>query len=244
MRNFTNVAYTVCRLVHAFFLSPTARFLMKVNLFATLISLSSTSLLFAVGANSQSLDQVQVTLELKNASVPKALTLIEKQTDFRFTYREQDIPSRSTLNMKRNTRSLKEMLDLILSGTDLQYKQIDNYIVISREMRETDDPIIVSGRVVDEGGNGLPGVNVLIKNTTVGISTDNAGEYKLSVQDESATLVFSFIGYVTQEIVVGSQTQINVTLAPDVRSLEEVVVTGYSTTERKNLTRRGWNSGC
>lgn len=236
MRNFTNVAYTVCRLVHAFFLSPTARFFMKVNLFATLISLSSTSLLFAVGGNSQSLDQVQVTLELKNASVPKALTLIEKQTDFRFTYREKDISSRSALNMQRDTRSLRETLDLILSGTGLQYKQIDNYIVISRDMRETVDPIIISGRVVDETGSELPGVNILIKNTTVGTSTDNTGAYKLSVQDESAILVFSFIGYVTQEIVVGSQTQINVTLAQDMKSLDEVVVTGYSTTERKNLT--------
>ena len=179
MRNFTNVAYTVCRLVHAFFLSPTARFFMKVNLFATIISLSSTSLLFAVGGHSQSLDQVQVTLELKNASVPKALTLIEKQTDFRFTYRERDIPSNSVLNMKRNTRSLRETLDLILNGTGLQYKQIDNYIVISRDMREKVDAINITGRVVDESGNGLPGVNILIKNTTVGTSTDNAGAYTI-----------------------------------------------------------------
>ncbi len=102
--------------------------------------------------------------------------------------------------------------------------------------------ILVSGRVIDEAGVAVPGVNVLVKGTALGTSTDADGKYSLSVQDESAVLVFSFIGYATQEVAVGSRTVIDVILKPDVRSLEEVVVTalgiekssrglGYATTK-------------
>ncbi len=85
--------------------------------------------------------------------------------------------------------------------------------------------INVSGKVIDDTGQGIPGVNILEKGTTNGNTTDQDGNYKIAVADENAVLVFSFIGYATQEVTVGSRTTINVTLQTDVRSLEEVVVT-------------------
>lgn len=96
--------------------------------------------------------------------------------------------------------------------------------------------IIVSGVLTDEADSPLPGVNVLLKGSTVGTTTDAQGKFSLSVPDENAVLVISFIGYTTQEIVVGNQTNINVKLVPDVKQLGEVVVVGYGTQKRTSVT--------
>jgi len=93
----------------------------------------------------------------------------------------------------------------------------------------------VSGRIVDEKGAGLPGVNVIVKGTTVGTQTDTDGRYTIQVPD-GATLVFSFIGYSSQEIAVGGRTTVDVALAPDTKSLSDVVVVGYLTQDRQNVT--------
>ncbi|HTJ49290.1 MAG TPA: TonB-dependent receptor [Cyclobacteriaceae bacterium] len=97
--------------------------------------------------------------------------------------------------------------------------------------------VTVSGKVTSSGdGTDLPGVNVVIKGTTQGTTTDADGKYTLQVSDGNATLVFSFIGYVTQEIQVGTQTMINATLVADIKQLSEVVVVGYGTQQKVNLT--------
>jgi TonB-linked SusC/RagA family outer membrane protein len=96
--------------------------------------------------------------------------------------------------------------------------------------------LTVSGVVRDESGNVLPGVNVLEKGTTNGTSTSADGQYKIEIGSGSSTLVFSFIGYATQEILPGVQTVINISLTPDVTSLQEVVVVGYGSEKRSDLT--------
>ena len=95
--------------------------------------------------------------------------------------------------------------------------------------------VTITGRVTDEAGAGLPGVNVSVKNTTRGTTTDGEGRYRLAVPDASAVLVFSSVGYEKQEVTVGSRTSIDVTLKTDVRSLSEVVVVGYGTQQRKDV---------
>ena len=93
----------------------------------------------------------------------------------------------------------------------------------------------ITGSVIDENGKGLPGVSIQIKNTTQGTSSDADGNYRI-VAEKGATLVFSFIGYVKQEIAIGDQTIVNVTMAPDAQALSEVVVVGYGTQKKVNLT--------
>jgi TonB-dependent starch-binding outer membrane protein SusC len=93
----------------------------------------------------------------------------------------------------------------------------------------------VSGTIIDETGQALPGVSILVKGTSTGTSTDNDGRYSLSAP-ENAILVVSFIGYATQEIPVGSRSSIDITLQPDVTALQEVVVTGYTTENRREVT--------
>ncbi len=97
------------------------------------------------------------------------------------------------------------------------------------------EAVAVSGKVTDMDGEPIPGVNIMIKGTTVGTVTDMDGNYSLSVPDEGATLVFSFIGFLTEEIYVGTQTTINVSLVPDIKTLDELVVVGYGTQKRSEV---------
>lgn len=95
----------------------------------------------------------------------------------------------------------------------------------------------ISGKVVDvSDASSLPGVNVLVKNSTLGTVTDTEGNFKLTVPDDTQTLVFSSVGYVTKEVEIGTQTIINVSMEDDVQSLSEVVVIGYGTVKKENLT--------
>lgn len=94
----------------------------------------------------------------------------------------------------------------------------------------------VSGVVKDENGSALPGVNVLEKGTSNGTTTDASGQFSLAVNNSSSVLVFSFIGYLSEEMVVGNQTQISFTMVPDVTSLDEIVVVGYGSQKKSDLT--------
>ncbi len=96
--------------------------------------------------------------------------------------------------------------------------------------------ITVKGKVSDDQGQGIPGVNVLLKGTTTGTSTDGNGEYSLAVPNGSGTLSYSFIGFVNQEVPINNRTTIDVTLASDVKALEEVVVVGYGTQKKGEIT--------
>ncbi|SDJ89898.1 TonB-linked outer membrane protein, SusC/RagA family [Catalinimonas alkaloidigena] len=96
--------------------------------------------------------------------------------------------------------------------------------------------VAVSGQVVGEDGEPIPGVSVLVKGTSTGTITDIEGQYALNVADENTTLVFSFVGYLTREIPLNGQTRIDVSLESDVRALSEIVVVGYGTTKKSDLT--------
>jgi TonB-linked SusC/RagA family outer membrane protein len=96
--------------------------------------------------------------------------------------------------------------------------------------------ITISGKVIDESNNGIPGVNVIVKGTSTGTATDANGAYRLGIPDHNAIILFTFIGYQTQEATVGDRTQLDVTLLPDIRTLSEVVVVGYGTQRKTDLT--------
>ncbi len=96
--------------------------------------------------------------------------------------------------------------------------------------------ILVSGKVTDENGETLPGANIMVKGTTIGAISDLNGEFQLTVPDAETILLISYVGYSTQEIVVGNQTTINISLVPDLAALDEVVVIGYGTSTKRDLT--------
>lgn len=110
------------------------------------------------------------------------------------------------------------------------------YVNVREEIKPVVVDLTIQGAVTDETGAGVPGVNVLLKGTTIGTTTDAVGKYSINVPDENSVLVFSFIGYASQEVTVGMQRSINVQLAPDIRQLSEVVVVGYGTQKRSSIT--------
>lgn len=241
MQNSTLLA-CICRNLQAFFLSSNAQFIMKVNLFALCITISTGSLLFATNGSGQDLEKTRVVLSLNNESLYKALMEIEKQSDFRFTYRQEDIRVYSDLKVKKASRSVKATLDLLLENTRIAYEQVGNYIVLTEKPQEARDVVsspalfTVSGKVTDDIGQALPGVNVVEKGTTNGTTTDADGSYSLGVAEAEVVLVFSFIGFITQEVPVNGRSVIDVIMAEDVTSLGEVVVVGYGTQRSQDVT--------
>ena len=94
----------------------------------------------------------------------------------------------------------------------------------------------ISGTVTDENGDPVAGANVTVKGTTAGIMTDTDGRYRLTVPGNATTLVISFIGYISQEIAIGNQSVINIVLKSDVLSLSEIVVVGYGSQRKSDIT--------
>ncbi len=94
----------------------------------------------------------------------------------------------------------------------------------------------ITGKVTDENGEGLPGVNILVKATTTGTVTDIDGNFRLSVPDDAATLVFSSVGYITEEVAISNRAVINLEMSPDITSLSEIVVVGYGAVKKSDLT--------
>jgi len=110
------------------------------------------------------------------------------------------------------------------------------FLLITQYMLAYTQEMTITGKVTDQSGDPLPGVNIVVEGTTTGTISDQDGNYTITVPDQNAVLDFSFVGYLTQQVPVGDQTSISVTLEPDVVGLEELVVVGYGTRKKANLT--------
>ncbi|MEO5978709.1 MAG: TonB-dependent receptor [Chryseolinea sp.] len=222
-------------------------FFMKITLIQMLITGTSIMMAYAVNTSGQEVMERKLTLQTENADVKIVLGEIEKRIDVKFTYRPRIIKGHDKISIDVTESPLHDVLSQVF-GPSMKYEVIGKQIVLKPvfENRVFDDTpevttykaaVSISGRVTDETDSPLPGVNVLVKGTTNGTTTDADGKYTLSVENESSVLVFSFIGYTSQEVVVGSQSTMNVKLAQDIKSLQEIVVVGYG--EQKKITVTG-----
>lgn len=221
-------------------------FFMKLTLIQMLITCMSVMLGYAVDTRGQEVLERKITLHTENAEVKDILAQIEKKTEVKFTYRPRLIKDLNRMTVSVVETPLADVLAQVL-GSRLGYELVGRQIIL-REATLADatveEPLTrsiivaqtVSGVVSDDTNTPIPGVNVLVKGTSVGTTTDTQGRYTLEVPDGSAVLVFSFIGYQTQEVAVGTQTTINVTLASDVQALQEVVVVGYGEQKKTTIT--------
>lgn len=222
---------------------PRLKFIMRGGFFYVSIVLLSIQLLLADTGKGQSLDSISVTVELHNENLKKLFKIIEGQTRLMFAYQPQQVESYNGITLQRETRSVRETLDIVLAGTPLAYRQVNNNVIIfsgeeSRREVGTETPraIGIVGRVIDPQGGPIPGVNVIEKGTVNGTTTDSEGRYAIEVSGADAVLVFSFIGYATQEVGINGRSVIDVTLVSDVKRLDEVVVIGYGTQKKRDLT--------
>jgi TonB-linked SusC/RagA family outer membrane protein len=202
------------------------------------------TLLFSLNAtNSMAQEGKKVTINVRNASLKEVFSAIEKQTTYRFSYRNVVVDSQENLTISKKDVTVSSVLDEALAGRGLKYAIVsDKSIVISdnRPVSESPEksppPKKISGAVIDGSGEPIIGASVIEKGTpTNGTATDVDGNFTLTVV-YGATLQISYIGYVAQEITVGNQANLQITLFEDSQTLEEVVVVGYGTQKKVNMT--------
>lgn len=215
----------------------------KYYLFGFLLQLIFMNFILAAPSNAQaSLDikEVKVSLNFEEASLHEVFEAIKQETIFYFVYDQELVKQAKTVDMKVQGESLEAVLLSLASTHGISFRQVNERISVKETRKNTEDKaviveVMVSGTVVDSNGDPIPGVTVSIPGTSIGTATDLEGGYTLSVP-EGATLVFSFIGFVSQSIVIGDQSVVDVTLVEDMASLDEVVVVGFGTQRKKDLT--------
>lgn len=187
-----------------------------------------------VSANAYS-QYTRVNLNIQSVKLEKALSILEQKGNIRLLYSKENLSSKE-VSIEGNNIPVLEALEKILKGTHLNYRVCENglVVIIARNGVQMKD-IIVKGKVTDVKNEHLPGVSVKLKGTTIGASTDMDGAYSLRVP-ENGTLVFSYIGFVTQEIPVNNRAIVNVLLGEESKSVDEVVIIGYGSQKKASLT--------
>ena len=177
------------------------------------------------------------TFSFKHVPISTVYLHIEKNSDYSFVYNTQEVQRIGLKDYKFENASIREILDYCLKGTDLTYEIRDKHIIIHRDYQKNgpEEMVVVRGKVVGTDNVVLPGVTVLLKGTVTGVTTDAEGKYSIFVPKKGATLIFSFVGMKTKEVICGDKREINVTLEEDVQAMEEVVVTGYQTLRKSDV---------
>lgn len=192
-------------------------------------------LVLKVSANSYS-QNVKVDLDLHNAKFKKAFTILEQKGNIRLLYSEENLPLDKFITLSVKDTPVLDVLRMVLNDTNLQFKLLDNGLVVISPQNNVIKDIVVRGQVIDSKGETLPGVSVKLKGTTIGVTTDLDGRFTINAADNNSILVFTYIGYVTQEVAINNQTTLNVKLEATNTSLDEIVVVGYGTQRKENLT--------
>lgn len=191
---------------------------------------------FALQVSAKGFGQEKLTLHFKKAEIAGILSHIEKQTNYRFLYNEQLRDIRQKVSLHVDEAPIAEALDMLFGNTALTYRFMANNLIVINEVKEKAPPFkTVTGRITNETGAPLPGVSVNIKGTSRGTTTNEQGLYSIAAEDDE-TLVFSYVGYDSKEIRVGSSTEINVSLVSAASNLENIVVIGYGTVRKRDLT--------
>jgi TonB-dependent starch-binding outer membrane protein SusC len=179
--------------------------------------------------------QEKVSLKVSQVEIARVLNSIERQGTYRFLYnsRLKDIQKKISVNAEHT--DIPELLTRIFEGTDLTYKLLDNNLIAVFSSTLAVQDITVTGKVTGEFGEALSGVSVTIRGSSRGTTTDNNGLYTLTVPPD-ATLIISYIGYSDQEIVIKDQSIVNIKLLPSNKALDQVVVVGYGTQKKIDVT--------
>jgi len=200
---------------------------------ALLILLIGTFQVLATGSYSQT---TQLNLEMKGATVKQVLSKIEDESEFYFLYNSELVDVEKRVDISIKNKKLGDVLTQLFDSNEVDFLFKDRHVVITPKDESVTQQTSISGTVTDEAGEPLPGVTVLIKGTTQGTVTDMNGKYSISDLPGDATLQFSFVGMLSQEVEVGTQTTIDVTMNPDAIGIEEVVAIGYGTMRKSDLT--------
>jgi TonB-linked SusC/RagA family outer membrane protein len=225
---------------------------MRLMLFQLLLAAIFSNVSLATDGNAQDVLNQKITLQIANKNISDVLSRIEKLTDVKFSYSPDLIQSNRKVSVSAENETLAQVLSSLLGPLQLKYEMVGNRLILTRNasaqkklsslvdaatVESVAPPITIHGRVFDESNKPLPGATILLKGTTsTGTVTDAEGVFTLNVPDGNGTLVVSSIGYTAKEVSINNQATIDISLVPDVKSLNEVVVVGYGTQKRSDLT--------
>ncbi|SDJ10465.1 TonB-linked outer membrane protein, SusC/RagA family [Pedobacter sp. ok626] len=222
---------SVCKppgLIHKFLL------IMKL----TAVLMITAFLQFAQAGKAQ-----RITFSQRNVSLEEVFKEIRKQSGYDFFYDVEDIKKAKRVDLSAKNETIEEVLNRCFKGQPFTYLLKESTVIVKEKIAsdlgnnmEDLRKIDIKGKITDGNGIGLPGVSVKLKGTSTGVVSDKNGNYALYVPDNNGILVFSYIGFSSQEIPIGDKTIINVKLAEENANLSEVVVVGYGTQKKVNLT--------
>jgi TonB-linked SusC/RagA family outer membrane protein len=207
---------------------------MKISVFLVLVCTLQLSASVMLGQ--------QVSLQSADMSVRQVFKELKTQTGTFFMYSEEEVDRNLLVEVDFSDVSLEVALDEICEQAALTYEIVDDYVLITKKAPVLEKQNVkqekkdLKGTITDDEGKSLPGVSVVVKGTNTGVATDIDGNYSISFENENAVLVFSFVGMISQEITYKGQAEINVSLASDSEGLDEVVVIGYGSVKKKDLT--------
>jgi iron complex outermembrane receptor protein len=217
---------------------------MQFLLFQMDLKLKLTTLLLLVTIFSSRADtyaqKAKVSLELNNTTVEKVIETIEQKTDFRFIYKLNDIDLDRIVSIRVKNQNIDVVLNKLFGGTGTDYKIRDTQIILKKSQEITTENFLflkqtIKGKVIDENGMPLPGATIVELDTKKAVVTDYDGAFEITVENSSSVLVVTYIGY-KEKRFVANQQNITIQLYPDTTELKEVVLIGYGSTTRKDVT--------
>jgi TonB-linked SusC/RagA family outer membrane protein len=187
-----------------------------------------------LNAQTNSSEQSQVTIQLKNVALEKVLDEIEKQSQHYFLYNEKLIDVNRIVSIEVRDKRLIEVLDLLFSGTDIYYTIRDRRIILTpAEMPDLQKNYRIVGRIVDEMNFPIPGVNIIQEGTNNGTTSDKDGKYSIALSTQNTTLIYSFLGYLTEKVSTTGRSEINLTMHENILNVDEIIVTALGITQEE-----------
>jgi len=180
--------------------------------------------------------ETHLDIDVKNESVRNVLKTIENESEFRFFYNDEfsDLNKKVTINL--SNRKLEDILSEMLKNTEVSYKIMENNFVVLTPKKLLQQQR-VTGKIIESGtGEPLAGVTVQVKGTMTGTISGADGNYSVNITEGATTLIFSFVGFASQEIEVAGRNVIDIEMSEEITSLEEVIVIGYGTQKKSDLT--------
>ncbi len=231
--------------------------LMRITILQVILSMLFIGVSTAGDLRAQEVLNQRISISVSEMGMDKVLEKIEEQSKVKFVYSFEAIHADRKVTLDLRNEKLATVFDALFAPLSIDYSISGKRSVLLKKTKSTSETepfkfeasatvttpeqvlntdIQVKGKVIDEKGESLPGVSVVVKGTTQGTSTDMSGSYQVPVPDQSSVLIFSFVGYISQEVAVGSRTMLDVTLKVDEKALEEVVVVGFGEQKKVSVT--------
>src|SRR5574344_986657 len=215
---------------------PKILIIMRISAFLLFVCVFSS---YAGTMNSQ---PAKVNINGNTIRLGSFINQVEKQTNYLFVYSKNEVNTNESLSVRSGKKSVAECLQEAFNRSDIKYAFENDYVILTKKSALTqiteqqNRGKKITGSVVDNSGEPIIGASVVVKGTTNGTITDVDGHFVLMDAPNNATLVISYVGYVTQNIAISGKSAVKVQLLEDTKTLEEVVVVGYGTQKKANLT--------